>query len=294
MESKYTNRLIHETSPYLLQHAHNPVDWYPWGEEALARAKKEDKPILLSIGYSACHWCHVMDKESFENEAIAGIMNERFISIKVDREERPDLDEIYMHAVQVMTGSGGWPMTVFLTPDLVPFHAGTYFPPEDKRGMPGFPKVLVTVSDYYKTHREEIKEMEIQMKDALHQIVEIVPSQETLDSKVFLKAFGVSESQFDPIYGGFGQIRFGAIYEIQILPGAVPKRGHHEKKQREKERRSPNDDTARRRRARLLFVKFTEYRSVRAVTDLLRHVMSFDELKPNWRRGERDQKRYGR
>jgi uncharacterized protein YyaL (SSP411 family) len=204
MGSQYTNRLIHETSPYLLQHAHNPADWYPWGEEALTRAKKEDKPILLSIGYSACHWCHVMEKESFENEAIAGIMNERFINIKVDREERPDLDEIYMHAVQVMTGSGGWPMTVFLTPDLVPFHAGTYFPPEDKRGMPGFPKVLVTVSDYYKTHREEIKEMETQMKDALHQIVEIVPSRETLDSKVFSKAFDVSESQFDPIYGGFG------------------------------------------------------------------------------------------
>jgi len=204
MEHKHTNRLIHETSPYLLQHAHNPADWYPWGEEALTRAKKEDKPILLSIGYSSCHWCHVMEKESFENEAIAGIMNERFVNIKVDREERPDLDEIYMHAVQVMTGSGGWPMTVFLTPDLVPFHAGTYFPPEDRRGMPGFPKVLVTVSDYYKTHREEIKEMETQMKDALHQIVEIVPSKETLDSKVFSKAFQVSESQFDPIYGGFG------------------------------------------------------------------------------------------
>ncbi len=204
MEPKYTNRLIQESSPYLLHHSHNPVDWYPWGAEALARARKEDKPILLSIGYSACHWCHVMEKESFENEAIAGIMNERFVNIKVDREERPDLDEIYMHAVQVMTGSGGWPMTVFLTPDLVPFHAGTYFPPEDKRGMPGFPKVLVTVSDYYKTHREEIKEMETQMKDALHQIVEIVPSRETLDSKVFSKAFDISESQFDTIYGGFG------------------------------------------------------------------------------------------
>jgi len=113
MESKHTNRLIHEASPYLLQHAHNPVDWYPWGEEALSRAKKEDKPILLSIGYSSCHWCHVMENESFEKEAIAGIMNERFINIKIDREERPDLDELYMNAVQVMTGSGGWPMTVF-------------------------------------------------------------------------------------------------------------------------------------------------------------------------------------
>ena len=205
MENKYTNRLVHETSPYLLKHAHNPVDWYPWGEEALTRAKKEDKPILLSIGYSSCHWCHVMEKESFENEGIARIMNERFINIKVDREERPDLDELYMNAVQVMTGSGGWPMTVFLTPDLVPFHAGTYFPPEDRGGMPGFPKVLITVSDYYKTHQEEIKKMERQMKDTLHQIVEIVPSQETLSDKVLSKAFHVLESQFDPVCGGFGK-----------------------------------------------------------------------------------------
>jgi uncharacterized protein YyaL (SSP411 family) len=204
MDPKHTNRLIRETSSYLLQHAHNPVDWYPWDEEALTRARKEDKPILLSIGYSSCHWCHVMEKESFENEAIAGIMNERFINIKVDREERPDLDELYMNAVQVMTGSGGWPMTVFLTPDLVPFHAGTYFPPEDRRGMPGFPKVLVTVSNYYKTNRGEIGKMEVQMKSALHQIVEIVPSQESVDSRVLSKAFNTLENQFDPIYGGFG------------------------------------------------------------------------------------------
>jgi uncharacterized protein YyaL (SSP411 family) len=204
MEHKHTNRLIHEASPYLLQHAHNPVDWYPWGEEALSRAKKEDKPILLSIGYSSCHWCHVMENESFEKEAIAGIMNEHFINIKIDREERPDLDELYMNAVQVMTGSGGWPMTVFLTPDLVPFHAGTYFPPEDRGGMPGFPKVLVTVSNYYKTHQEEIIKMEAQMKNALHQIVEIVPSQEAMSDKVLAKAFNALENQFDPIYGGFG------------------------------------------------------------------------------------------
>jgi len=204
MEHKYTNRLIHEASPYLLQHAYNPVDWYPWGEEALSRAKKEDKPILLSIGYSSCHWCHVMENESFEKEAIAGIMNEHFINIKIDREERPDLDELYMNAVQVMTGSGGWPMTVFLTPDLVPFHAGTYFPPEDRGGMPGFPKVLVTVSTYYKTHQEEIIKMEAQMKNALHQIVEIVPSQEAMSDKVLAKAFNALENQFDPIYGGFG------------------------------------------------------------------------------------------
>jgi len=204
MEHKHTNRLIHETSPYLLQHAHNPVDWYPWGEEALSRAKKEDKPILLSIGYSSCHWCHVMEKESFENEAISEIMNLRFINIKVDREVRPDLDELYMNAVQVMTGSGGWPMTVFLTPDLIPFHAGTYFPPEDRGGMPGFSKVLVVVSDYYHSHRGEVEKMEAQLKNALHQIAEIIPFQEAVSDKVLSKAFNALESQFDPIYGGFG------------------------------------------------------------------------------------------
>lgn len=203
-EESHVNRLFHETSPYLLQHAHNPVDWYPWGEEALNRAKKEDKPILLSIGYSSCHWCHVMEEESFEKEAIAKIMNERFINIKVDREERPDLDEVYMNAVQVMTGSGGWPMTVFLTPALVPFHAGTYFPPEDRGGMPGFPKVLVTISDYYRTHREEVGKVAAQMKDALRQIVEIVPSRESMDEKILLNAFETLERQFDPHFGGFG------------------------------------------------------------------------------------------
>ncbi len=204
MEHKHTNRLIHETSPYLLQHAHNPVDWYPWGEEALARSKKEDKPILLSIGYSSCHWCHVMEEESFENEAIAGIMNLRFVNIKVDREERPDLDELYMNAVQVMTGSGGWPMTVFLTPDLIPFHAGTYFPPEDRGGMPGLSKILVVVSDYYHSHRGEVEKMEAQLKNALHQMAEINPSREAVSDKVLSKAFDALESQFDPIYGGFG------------------------------------------------------------------------------------------
>ena len=205
MEHKHTNRLIHETSPYLLQHAHNPVDWYPWGEEALARSKKEDKPILLSIGYSSCHWCHVMEKESFENEAIAGVMNLRFINIKVDREERPDLDELYMNAVQVITGSGGWPMTVFLTPDLIPFHAGTYFPPEDRGGLPGFAKILVVVSDYYHSHRGEVEKMEAQLKNALHQMAELNPSQDAVSDKVLSKAFDALESQFDPIYGGLGK-----------------------------------------------------------------------------------------
>jgi uncharacterized protein YyaL (SSP411 family) len=204
MGYRHENHLIHETSPYLLQHAHNPVDWFPWGEEALSQAKKEDKPILLSIGYSSCHWCHVMEKESFENEAIARLMNEQFVNIKVDREERPDLDELYMNAVQIMTGSGGWPMTVFLTPDLIPFHAGTYFPPEDRGGIPGFPKILVIISDYYRSHRDEVGKMEAQIKHALQQIVEIVPSEETLNDKVFSKAFETLENQFDPIYGGFG------------------------------------------------------------------------------------------
>src|SRR5215470_3427443 len=144
------NRLANETSPYLLQHAHNPVDWYPWGNEALERAKRENKPILLSIGYAACHWCHVMAHESFENDATAALMNERFVNIKVDREERPDLDGIYMQAVQAMTGHGGWPMTVFLTPDGLPFYGGTYFPPEDRHGMPSFRRILTAVSDAYR------------------------------------------------------------------------------------------------------------------------------------------------
>jgi uncharacterized protein YyaL (SSP411 family) len=207
METKhrFTNRLANETSPYLLQHAHNPVDWYPWGEEALNRARREDKPILLSIGYSSCHWCHVMEQESFENEAIAKTMNEKFVCIKVDREERPDLDEVYMNAVQVMTGGGGWPMTVFLTPDLVPFHAGTYFPPEDRGGMPGFPKILVVISEYYHSHREEVQKVEAQMKNALRQITEIVPSQGQLEDKILTNAFQASVSQFDPTHGGFGR-----------------------------------------------------------------------------------------
>src|SRR5215468_4802870 len=144
------NRLAGATSPYLLQHAHNPVDWYPWGEEALARARAEDKPILLSIGYSACHWCHVMERESFENQAIADLMNASFVSIKVDREERPDLDGLYMQAVQAMTGSGGWPMTVFLAPDGTPFYGGTYYPPVDRANMPGFPRVLIAIADAWK------------------------------------------------------------------------------------------------------------------------------------------------
>ena len=150
------NRLINETSPYLLQHANNPVEWYPWGPEALARAKEEGKPILLSIGYAACHWCHVMERESFEDPDIAAVMNQNFVNIKVDREERPELDSIYMQAVQAMTGRGGWPMTVFLTPDLKPFYSGTYFPPEDRMGMPGFPRILTALTDAYRERRGDV------------------------------------------------------------------------------------------------------------------------------------------
>ena len=150
------NRLINETSPYLLQHAHNPVDWYPWGEEALERARREDRPILLSIGYSACHWCHVMEHESFENPSIAQVMNSNFVNIKVDREERPDIDQIYMNAVQMMTGSGGWPLTVFLLPNGQPYFGGTYFPPQDSHGRPGFPRVLETMSQVYKSQRNDV------------------------------------------------------------------------------------------------------------------------------------------
>src|SRR5207245_5377322 len=150
---KPTNRLVGETSPYLLQHARNPVDWYPWGTEALERARTEDRPILLSVGYAACHWCHVMERESFEDPAIAELMNDHFVSIKVDREERPDIDSIYMDAVQAMTGSGGWPMTVFLSPDGTPFFAGTYFPKEDRYGMPAFRRVLEGVADAWRERR---------------------------------------------------------------------------------------------------------------------------------------------
>src|SRR5262245_45681107 len=153
---QHTNRLAKESSPYLLQHAHNPVDWYPWGEEAFAKAKKEDKPVFLSIGYSTCHWCHVMERESFEQEDVAKLLNENFVSIKVDREERPDVDAVYMASVQAMAGQGGWPLSVFLTPEKKPFFGGTYFPPTDRFGRPGFKTVLTRLATYWKEHRGEV------------------------------------------------------------------------------------------------------------------------------------------
>ena len=156
MSAQNTNRLGREKSPYLLQHQHNPVDWFPWGEEAFARARQEDKPIFLSIGYSTCHWCHVMERESFENNEVAAFLNDHFISIKVDREERPDVDKIYITTVQAMTGQGGWPLNCFLTTDLKPFYAGTYFPPEGKFGKPGFLQVLRQISKLWESRRAQV------------------------------------------------------------------------------------------------------------------------------------------
>ena len=201
---KYTNRLAGETSPYLIQHAHNPVDWYPWGPEALERARREDKPILLSIGYSACHWCHVMEHESFENEEIARLMNDNFVCIKVDREERPDLDSIYMNAVQMLTGHGGWPMTMFLTPDLKPFYGGTYYPPTDRRGMPGFPRVLTSIADSYKNRREEIAASADAITSELKKSDRFIASNEMLTTEVLNQAFSALAGNFDEANGGFG------------------------------------------------------------------------------------------
>ncbi len=198
------NRLIDETSPYLLQHAHNPVDWYPWGEEALSRAQEEDKPILLSIGYSACHWCHVMERESFENEEIAALMNENFVNIKVDREERPDLDAVYMEAVHTLTGSGGWPMTVFLMPDGRPFYGGTYFPPEDRGNMPGFPRLVSAISDAYRTRRGEVLQSITQLMGHLGQSARLPRSLQPLTSETMHRAFQSLAPAFDHELGGFG------------------------------------------------------------------------------------------
>jgi uncharacterized protein YyaL (SSP411 family) len=198
------NRLARETSPYLRQHAHNPVDWYPWGEEALARAKAEDKPIFLSIGYSACHWCHVMERESFENPAIAALMNERFVNIKVDREERPDLDEIYMAATQMLSRQGGWPNSVFLTPEREPFFAGTYFPPEARYGRPGFPDILKGVADAYATKREEIGQVATEVAQQIRALSEMGAAKEAVGPKLLSRAFGELAGRFDPVHGGFG------------------------------------------------------------------------------------------
>jgi len=203
-EHKHTNALINETSPYLLQHAHNPVNWYAWGEEVLAKARAENKPILLSIGYSACHWCHVMEHESFENEEIARLMNENFINIKVDREERPDLDQIYMTAVQMMTGQGGWPMTMFLTPEGVPFYGGTYFPPNDRFNMPGFPRVLLSVAEAYRSQPDQVANTATSMLGELRRIGLAEESRELLAPEILEGAYSRITKNYDPVNGGFG------------------------------------------------------------------------------------------
>ncbi|HCG91401.1 MAG TPA: thioredoxin domain-containing protein [Dehalococcoidia bacterium] len=198
------NRLINETSPYLLQHANNPVDWYPWSAEALEKSKNDKKPILLSIGYSACHWCHVMEAESFENPQIASIMNDLFINIKVDREERPDIDAIFMEAVQMMTGSGGWPMTVFLTPEQQPFFSGTYFPPEDRHGMPGFPTLLRSISQAYNTKQEEIIKVTSQITEQIKQNMAMSTQDGLLSEEILKTAATALKKHFDYQNGGFG------------------------------------------------------------------------------------------
>lgn len=221
------NRLAQETSPYLLQHAHNPVDWYPWGEEALQRAKAEDKPILVSIGYAACHWCHVMERESFENEATARIMNEHFINIKIDREERPDLDHIYMDAVQAMTGSGGWPLNVFLTPDKLPFYGGTYFPPVKAFNRASWTEVLLALSQAFQERREDLETQAQNMRDYLAQAsassgsidqLKLVPKGELFTREQCDTIFSNMMQQADRNWGGFGSApKFPGTFIIQYL-----------------------------------------------------------------------------
>ncbi len=212
------NRLIHESSPYLRQHANNPVDWYPWGSEALERAVREDKPILLSVGYSACHWCHVMERESFEDDAIAALMNEHFVSVKVDREERADIDSIYMAAVQAMTGQGGWPMTVFLTPDGKPFYGGTYFPPDERGGLPSFPRVLTTMADVYRNRRGDVANTTAQLVTHMRQMTRSAPGIEPLTDVIMSDAVRELRKQFDDSYGGFGlQPKFPQPMTLEFL-----------------------------------------------------------------------------
>ncbi|MCX5893915.1 MAG: thioredoxin domain-containing protein [Deltaproteobacteria bacterium] len=204
MSESRPNHLLNAASPYLQQHAYNPVDWYPWGPEALEKARREDKPIFLSIGYSTCHWCHVMAHECFEDQAIAAVLNEHFVSIKVDREERPDLDETYMSVVTALTGRGGWPMSVFLTPDLKPFYGGPYFPPEDRGGLPGFPRLLLALDQAYRKNQEQIEELSRRVIGHLQTLGEIPgergePSRETLDQAIQQVLQG-----HDPVHGGLG------------------------------------------------------------------------------------------
>jgi uncharacterized protein YyaL (SSP411 family) len=202
----YTNRLAREKSPYLLQHAHNPVDWFPWGEEAFEKARRENKPIFLSIGYSTCHWCHVMERETFEKEKVGEFLREHFVSIKVDREERPDIDKIYMTFVQSTTGAGGWPMSVFLTPELKPFFGGTYFPPDDRYGRPGFLSLLQQIHQLWESRRDDIEDSSNDMHQRLQQIMDVDDSTSglALNDAVLRQAATVFKENYDPRHGGFG------------------------------------------------------------------------------------------
>jgi uncharacterized protein YyaL (SSP411 family) len=212
------NRLAQETSPYLLQHADNPVDWYPWGEEAFERAAAEDKPVLLSVGYAACHWCHVMEHESFEDPETAALMNERFVCVKVDREERPDVDGLYMEAVVTMTGHGGWPMTVFLTPDGRPFYGGTYFPPEPRFNMPSFRQLLVAVDEAYRAKRGDLERQADALVGAIRDASAVGPSLEPLTSELLVRAVSALAAQFDPEHGGFGRApKFPPASNLEFL-----------------------------------------------------------------------------
>ena len=201
---QFTNRLINETSPYLLQHAHNPVDWYPWGEEAFERAKAEDKPVLVSIGYSACHWCHVMEHESFEDEATAAVMNEHFVNIKVDMEERPDVDQIYMNFVQLTTGRGGCPMNVFLTPDKRPFFGGTYFPPTPRYGMASWKQILESIAEAYRERRDELENSANEIVGELRRLSIVEAASGGLSADLSDQAFLSFSRTFDTVNGGFG------------------------------------------------------------------------------------------
>jgi uncharacterized protein YyaL (SSP411 family) len=217
-EARPVNRLAGSASPYLLQHAHNPVDWYPWGEEALQRARAEDRPILLSVGYAACHWCHVMERESFEDPETAELMNRSFVCVKVDREERPDVDAIYMDAVQAMTGQGGWPMTVFLTPDGRPFFAGTYFPNEDRYGMPAFRRVLEAVAEAWRGRREEIEGQSARIVEGIGRMASLRASQEPLSEDVLAGAIRELKNAFDPEWGGLrGAPKFPQPMTLELL-----------------------------------------------------------------------------
>ena len=212
------NRLGRETSPYLLQHKDNPVDWYPWGEEALEKARTEDKPILLSVGYSACHWCHVMERESFEDEATAALMNEHFVNIKVDREERPDVDSIYMSAVQAMTRHGGWPMTVFMTPDGAPFYGGTYFPPVPSRGMPSFKQLLLSLADAYTNRREEVLTSAENVREFLKESTTASIPKSEVSEALLTHAANALAGQIDNRFGGFGGApKFPQTMNLEVL-----------------------------------------------------------------------------